>query len=438
MINRNDKERLEQKNMNRFIFLRFKNGCLSITKDLKKAVALTIYLTIASLLWYFKDTLFHIQPNNLLGNISHQLISILFPLYIIGILIVLLVALGTPWGSGKVMENLWRIGLLNHVGETPVLLKITKENKRNIIYEFETNGIPIVDWENKREKIETALNIHIVKIIDGKNKRRILLHAVRSEYPLPTYIEWNDKYISKKNFVLVLGESFFGYETVDLSKIPHMLIGGSTGSGKSVLLKLLIMQAIKKDAIVHIADFKGGVDFPQIWHNLSNIITSEEDLLEKLVEVVRILEQRKIDLRLSGCANIDEHNLKANTKLQRIIFCCDEIAEVLDKNGLDKTSKEIIAKIENRLSIIARQGRAFGIHLILAPQRPDATILNGQIKNNINYRVCGPADNVLSQIILDNTDASKQISNYSQGRFINHDGTVFQAYFLNENIAFKS
>ena len=133
-------------------------------------------------------------------------------------------------------------------------------------------------------------------------------------------------------------------------------------------------------------------------------------------------------------ANIDEYNRNAEKKLYRIVFACDEIAEVLDKTGLSKQQKDEILKIESELSIIARQGRAFGIHLVLATQRPDATILNGQIRNNIDTRICGRADNVLSQIILDNTDASDKIAKSSQGRFLTNSGKIFQAYWFDENI----
>ena len=108
--------------------------------------------------------------------------------------------------------------------------------------------------------------------------------------------------------------------------------------------------------------------------------------------------------------------------------------EVLDKTGLSKQQKDEILKIESELSIIARQGRAFGIHLVLATQRPDAAILNGQIRNNIDTRICGRADNVLSQIILDNTDASDKIAKSSQGRFLTNSGKIFQAYWFDENI----
>ena len=97
----------------------------------------------------------------------------------------------------------------------------------------------------------------------------------------------------------------------------------------------------------------------------------------------------------------------------------------------------VVSQIENKLSTIARQGRAFGIHMMLATQRPDANILAGQIRNNLDCRVCGRADNILSQIILDSADAADRIPKDAQGRFLMHDGTVFQAYLFDEYTAFE-
>lgn len=92
-----------------------------------------------------------------------------------------------------------------------------------------------------------------------------------------------------------------------------------------------------------------------------------------------------------------------------------------------------MAQIESRLATIARLGRAFGIHLILATQRPDANILCGQIKNNIAYRICGRADNVLSGIILDSTAAADEIPSDARGRFIDNNGVIFQSYWFDES-----
>ena len=87
-------------------------------------------------------------------------------------------------------------------------------------------------------------------------------------------------------------------------------------------------------------------------------------------------------------------------------------------------------KLEGYISTIARQGRAFGIHLFLATQRPDSEVISGQIKNNITYKVCGRADEVLSMIVLDNTNAFHNIASDEIGVFINQDDEKFKAYLI--------
>lgn len=259
-----------------------------------------------------------------------------------------------------------------------------------------------------------------------------ILDAVSAGDDLPEVLKWKDSYLSPKSFVLVLGESYTGPVTVNLAHIPHILLGGSTGSGKSVLLKLLLMQALRKGAEVYIADFKGGVDFPKVWHEKCRMCFTEEDLRYTLDQLAAVLEYRKNAFKALGCPNIDAYNETTEQPLPRLIFACDEVAEMLGKTGADNERKKLLAQIENKLSTIARQGRAFGIHLILATQRPDATIIPGQIRNNMDFRVCGRTDSVLSQIILDNTSAAEQIPKDARGRFITGDGTVFQGYLFDE------
>ena len=259
-----------------------------------------------------------------------------------------------------------------------------------------------------------------------------ILDTVSAGDDLPEVLKWKDSYLSPKSFVLVLGESYTGPVTVNLAHIPHILLGGSTGSGKSVLLKLLLMQALHKGAEVYITDFKGGVDFPKVWHEKCRMCFTEENLRYTLDQLVAVLEYRKNAFKALGCPNIDAYNETTEQPLPRLIFACDEVAEMLDKTGADNERKKLLAQIENKLSTIARQGRAFGIHLILATQRPDAMIIPGQIRNNMDFRVCGRADSVLSQIILDNTSAAEQIPKDARGRFITGDGTVFQGYLFDE------
>ena len=358
----------------------------------------------------------------------------IFATYLIGGGIAVTILILLPLGKRTVQEQLRSVGLVNHSDEAPELKRRSKDksNPRISIWEFTSQGIPLKVWNDKQAAIETALDITIVKIQNGSGKSRVLLYAVPAISDLPEIIQWSDKYLSRQSSILSLGESFTGPVMVDLAKVPHILLGGSTGSGKSVLLKLLLMQAIRKETDVCIADFKGGVDFPPAWHKSCRMCFEEQSTLELLTELTEELERRKGLFASAGLPNIDSYNAGREEKLKRHIFACDEIAEMLDKTGLTKEQKETVTKIESRLSMIARQGRAFGIHLILATQRPDANILSGQIRNNINCRICGRADNVLSQIILDNTAAAEQIPKDASGRFLLHDGTVFQAYWFDD------
>ena len=346
----------------------------------------------------------------------------------------LLALLLYPFGRRAAKDQLQCIGLINHAGLPPDLLRKRrdKDNPRVTVWEFRNQSIPLQEWEKKRLAIETALGITIVKLAYAKGKSRVLVYAVSAGDDLPEVMKWQDSYLSLDSFVLVLGESYTGPVTVNLAHIPHILLGGSTGSGKSVLLKLLLMQALRKGAEVYIADFKGGVDFPKVWHQKCRMCFAEEDLCNILDQLAVVLEHRKSAFKALGCPNIDAYNETAEQPIQRLVFACDEVAEMLDKTGADNERKKLLAQIESRLSTIARQGRAFGIHLILATQRPDATIIPGQIRNNMDFRVCGRADSVLSQIILDNTSAAEQIPKDARGRFITGDGTVFQGYLFDE------
>ena len=401
-----------------------------------KSSAVLLYLIGAVWVWRKQTAISsYAETIALLSPIMKAGMTHAFPVYLLLGGAVLIYLLLYPFGKRMAKDQLQSIGLTNHAGMVPELLrkKRDKGHPRVTIWEFRNQSIPLAEWEDNRAAIEAALDISIIKMTYGKGKSRVLVYAVPAQIDLPEIICWKGKYLSPDSFVLVLGESLLGPVTVNLAHIPHILLGGSTGSGKSVLLKLLLMQAMKKGASVFIADFKGGVDFPPLWHRDCRICFEEIDLLDLLTGLVAELERRKEIFRTVGCSNIDTYNKATGENLQRLIFACDEVAEVLDKTGADAERKKMLAQIETRLSTIARQGRAFGIHLILATQRPDAAIIPGQIRNNMDFRVCGRADSVLSSIILDNTDAADLIPKDARGRFLLHDGTIFQAYWFEES-----
>ena len=351
-------------------------------------------------------------------------------------IVLYLIVIGTPKNAKRISDDLQRAGVVNDVDEPPILIerKLDLHNPTIEILVFQTVGIPFDIWAEKQLAIESALNAFVVKVQEGRARNQVMLSIVCSEGAFPQIAFWNEQYNSDNDDVLILGVTAAGTQvTADLSQIPHMLIGGSSGSGKSVLMGLLLHQALTKGMELYIADFKGGLDYNgSPWKGECEINTTIDSVTYTLDSIVIELNRRKQLLYDAECKNINEYNDKCEGSLHRIVFGCDELAELTDKAGItDKEHKAKIDHVIGQLSTIARQGRALGIHLILATQRPDANVLPGQIKNNIDFRACGRADNTLAMIILDNADAAEKLPKDGH-RFMLHDGTIFLPYFWSD------
>ena len=410
------------------LFLRLRNGLLKLGHPAYLAlfIAVNICFGIAVMHTGAFESVAQNPGYRLLYHI--QLISVILCWIATAILIIFLY--GTPLDSYIIKKGFTAINFDNASKEVPLLVAETKRENGLTDLLFTTAEIPLVTWQDKKDAIESVLRRKIVSISYVNNMQFILL-TVSEVVELPKRIIWDSKYISRKEGVIVLGLGYTGRVEIDLSKIPHILIAGSTGSGKSELVRLIIYQCIKMGANVHLCDLKGGLDYGVYYHKMTHLITTETDLKQCLINIIAELQERKKLLQASGCKNVAEYNkLHQGCHLARVILVIDEIAEVTDNTGKTKEQKQLTADIVNMLSTIARLGRAFSINLVISTQRPDANILPGQIKNNVDCRICGRADNVLSQIILDSTDAAEKIPKDAQGRFIMQDGSEFQAYLL--------
>ena len=329
------------------------------------------------------------------------------------------------------------IGLVNKVREEPIYLNQKMTDNNFFIIRFNSVGIGIEKWKDKKQENESALDISISRIKIGNKNTEIIIEGIKGKFDYSMPIYWKNSYLTTRNS-LILGESMGKQISVDLDVYPHILLGGSTGSGKTNLLKLLLMQCIKKDYAVYIADFKGKVDFSYKWDKYCHFVTTIEDVISNLDGICKELLDRQIIFGSKGYKDIDIYNEQEENKLQHIVFACDEVAELMDTTGYNKEEKNKIAIVQRKLGMIARLGRAFGIHLLLATQRPSVDVINGAIKNNISARICGRAEKTLSQIILDNIDASDMIDPDIQGMFVNQDGEVFKAYLFKDDCLDRS
>ncbi len=192
---------------------------------------------------------------------------------------------------------------------------------------------------------------------------------------------------------------------VDLARMPHMLVAGATGSGKSVCLNILISCLLyghgPDDLKLVLVDPKR-VEFPiynGVPHLLTPVITKVEDTVNALKWTVREMDRRFDVLAAFGARDIASYNERSKERMPYIVFIVDELADLMVMSGIE---------VEGPVVRLAQMARAVGIHLVLATQRPSVDVLTGLIKANIPARFAfSVASATDSRTILDRSGAEK-------------------------------
>lgn len=324
------------------------------------------------------------------------------------------------------------IGFIGKDGKAPQFDGRKADGKKSVL-SFRSN-IPLADWKAARARLETAIDCTILKLEYGNSKKVVQMTVLPADFRLPEMAGWSDEYCSPKNGTVTVGAGALGNITFDLNRVPHVLVAGETGSGKSVILRCILWQMILQGCRVYMIDFKGGVEFGKQYERFGEVITQRERALEVLEMLVNENAYRLQIFRDLEVKNLAEYNKKTGQNLSRIGVFSDEIAEMLDKKGVPKEERAVFEALEGKLSTLARLSRATGINLFLGVQRPDANVLTGQIKNNIPVRISGRfADKAASEIVLGNTDAVDLPD--IKGRFLYKVGNEtlhFQAFYFDD------
>lgn len=298
--------------------------------------------------------------------------------------------------------------------------------------------IPTDRWEKIRGDLELFYNKKICKMEQSRKDIRIMdIYFI--EAALPSYIEWRDEFMEDRAR-FAIGEGYNGKVVWDASKLPHGLVAGTTGSGKTGVLRGIIHQAILKKWNVSVLDFKGGGDFTDVeqeaekYRDLENgygpfIISDPEEAHQLLLALTIEVKGRLAAFKEAGVSNIDEYNARGREQFIPWLLVVDEAAELLDVKPKDKAEKELYTEIDHYLRTLARLSRAAGVHILMGFIRPSADVLDGQIKNNLLWRACGFfSDPAASRIVLDN-DRATELPPEIKGRFIMGDEEV-QAYYM--------
>ena len=258
-----------------------------------------------------------------------------------------------------------------------------------------------------------ASSVRIVAPIPGK-------HAVGIEVPnkeraivgFKELIDMDLPAFKKMAVPVVLGKDIAGdAQVLDLSKTPHLLIAGATGSGKSVCVNSLILSILYKRSPQDvrmilidpkIVELKLYNDIP---HLLTPVITEPKKAFQALQYCLCEMERRYALLDGMGVRDIASYNKRiverkiATEKLPYIVLIVDEFADLMATTGKE---------LESTVARLAAMSRAVGIHLVLATQRPSIDVITGLIKANIPSRIAFMvASKMDSRIIIDQVGAEK-------------------------------
>jgi S-DNA-T family DNA segregation ATPase FtsK/SpoIIIE len=312
------------------------------------------------------------------------------------------------------------IVLTETLSEFNIKADVTGIRKGPVITSFEilpSPGVKLSKIVNLQDNIAlrlAAASVRIVAPIPGK-------HAVGIEIPnkkrnivsFHEIIEGQLKNNNKKAEIpVILGKDITGEAvTVDLATMPHLLIAGSTGSGKSVCVNTLILSILyqctpSKCKLIlidpKIVELKLYNDIP---HLLTPVITEPKRAFQALQYCIFEMERRYACLDSMGVRDIKTYNKRIKERgiaaehMPYIVVVIDEFADLMATTGKE---------LESTVARLAAMSRAVGIHLVLATQRPSIDVITGLIKSNIPSRIAFMVASMMdSRIIIDMPGAEK-------------------------------
>jgi len=269
------------------------------------------------------------------------------------------------------------------------------------------SGVKVGKVRNLQQDIAYALaatEVRILAPIPGKsavgvevpNTRAatVTLGDVFGEYP-----EGNDWTLP-----VGLGKDISGRAVFfDLAEMPHLLVAGTTGSGKSVMLNALLTSLLlttdpREVKMVLIDPKRVELSyFGRIPHLITPVVTDVKKAANALGWAVSEMERRYEVLEREGVRSLDGYNARSETPMPYVVLVIDELADLM---------MQAAAKVEDAVIRIAQKARAVGLHLVVATQRPSVDVITGMIKANIPSRIAfAVSSQVDSRVILDSPGA---------------------------------
>ena len=310
--------------------------------------------------------------------------------------------------------------------------KITKINNGPVVtlYEFEpAPGIKVSKIMNLSDDIarNTSSVSTRVSIMPGKNTIGIEIpNSKRDSVILSEIISSNNFNKKEIKLPIALGKSISGNPiVVDLASMPHLLVAGTTGSGKSVCINGIIVSLLYKHSpdnckfilidpkMLELSSYEG------IPHLLTPVITEAKKATMALGWIVQEMENRYKLMTSEGVRNIDGYNQKHKLKMPYIVVVVDEMSDLMLVSGKE---------IENYVQKLSAMARAAGIHIIMATQRPSVDVITGTIKANFPTRISFQVSSKIDSKTILGEQGAEQLLGKGDMLFMSSANKIFRIH----------
>lgn len=304
----------------------------------------------------------------------------------------------------RLQKSIDRLNLKNGMGMNPKLQNVKELDNHRTELTLYAPGIGIEQFIDKKSALQSSLGIKIEQFVENYEEQgiKIILTTKR----LTTRVKFSEISSALVNDgEFIIGESESGLKVQSIKELPHVLIAGSTGGGKSVFLKQMLLGLLKSTPKLqmYLIDLKGGlelVDFKPL-ENVRLVKTEKEAvvLLRKIVAEMK-----------SRFDYLEKNRLKSivcdRDKKDRIVIAIDESSVLYTKSGSDEVLSKLVTEARSLTDEIAKLSRAAGIHLILATQKVSKETVDTKVQENIAGKLCFKMNTLQGSVaILGNKDA---------------------------------
>lgn len=289
------------------------------------------------------------------------------------------------------------VGLNSSTAPKPILLKIIEEGQNKTLL-IKSPGVGVQNYENKKGDLESAFAQMIDSIRTKENPEFVLINLCKKKLTAKVSFLENE-YRLKEPYSFMVGDSRSGFITTSIVKLPHMLIAGTTGGGKSVFFKQALLGLLKSSNNLqfYLLDLKNGLELGD-FEVLPNVKVAQNIANGlKLLKIVKSEMDRRFKvLQEMGKKEIDPER----DKLDRIVVGVDEASIIYTLSRGNKLSNTTTNNCRELTDEIAKLGRAAGIHLILATQKVSKETIDTKVQENIGGRICFRTNSIVGSVAM--------------------------------------